>query len=741
MQPEEDLVRFAPDEPAAQAMESLLSWKLLVVDDDEEVHEATRFALHNALIADRPLQLIHAYTAQQAAEAIAADPDIAVILLDVVMESHDAGLKLVRRIREELGLADVRIILRTGQPGYAPELKVIRDYDINDYKTKAELTHTRLMTTLIAAIRSYEQIHTISENRRGLELIVSAAAGLMELPAMSAFAEGVLVQIAALLKLPAEGIVCAQKGSPFDDAGSPEALHVVAAAGRLASCIGQPLAQLAEPAIVDAIHDCVTRKAHTFGPRHTVLYLHDRKHEAAVFVRSDNTLAPTDRQLVEVFAANLSSCFGNVKLVERLNFIAYHDPLTRLGNRAAFLAELEAAGAAGAADQLVCLLDIERFTDVNNSLGHEVGDQLLLAVSRRLAEACEGCRLARVDGDTFGLVGPKSHLAPERLLGLFEAPFAAGEQQLQIEVQLGYCRIAGGEPGETLYKRADMALTHARLTPHTPYLHFTPKIEKRTRWRLDVIRELRRAFHAERLAVWYQPQISLHDNEVVGLEALLRWPNVPGFVHPPAVFIPLAEDSGLIVDMGAWVLDQACATFQRLEQLERSPRHVAVNVSMPQLRAPEFAQHVLRTLARHGMPASALELEITESILVGEPEVVLRNLHALRAQGVQIAIDDFGTGYSSLAYLRQLPIDCMKIDRSFVEEIDSGRGDVFAETIVALAHKLSMETVAEGVATSGQLARLRELGCGIAQGYLYAKPMPADALIKWMGTHQLGVAH
>ena len=224
MQPDDDLVRFAPDEPAALAVESPLSWKLLVVDDDEEVHEATRFALHDALIADRPLRLIHAYTAHEAAAAIAAEPDIAAILLDVVMESADAGLKLVRRIREELRLADVRIILRTGQPGYAPELQVIRDYDINDYKTKAELTHTRLMTTLIAAIRSYEQIHAISENRRGLELIVNAAAGLMELPAMSAFAEGALLQIAALLKLPAEGIVCAQKGLPFDDAGDAEAV-------------------------------------------------------------------------------------------------------------------------------------------------------------------------------------------------------------------------------------------------------------------------------------------------------------------------------------------------------------------------------------------------------------------------------------------------------------------------------------------------------------------------------------
>jgi len=737
---DEDLVSFAAEEPAPQARQTSPSWKLLIVDDDVEVHEATRFALHDAPIADRPLRLLHAYSAQQAAALIAAEPDIAVILLDVVMESHDAGLKLVRHIREDLRLADVRIILRTGQPGYAPELKVIRDYDINDYKTKAELTHTRLMTTLISAIRSYEQLHAISENRRGLELIVTAAAGLMELPAMSAFAEGVLLQIASLLKLPAEGIVCAQKGSPIDDAASPEALHVVAAAGQLATYIGQPLDQLAEPEIVSAIHDCMVRKTHAFDPRYTVLYLHDRKHEAAVFVRSDKTLAPTDRQLVEVFAANVSSCFGNVKLVERLNFIAYHDPLTRLSNRAGFLAELQAAGTSGATDQIVCLLDIERFTDINNSLGHEVGDQLLLAVSRRLAEACKGCRLAHVDADTFGLVGPRSQLAPERLLELLSVPFAAGEQQLQIDAQFGLCRILGSEPGETLYKRADMALTHARLSPQTRYMHFTPKIEKRTHWRLDVIRNLRRDFLAGRLAVWYQPQISLQDDQVVGLESLLRWPDTSGFVHPPAVFIPLAEDSGLIADLGAWVLDQACATFQWLQQAGRSPRRLAVNVSMPQLRAPDFPQSVIRTLAKHAMPASALELEVTESILVGEPVVVLRNLHALRSHGVLIAIDDFGTGYSSLGYLRQLPIDSMKIDRMFVQEIDSGRGDAFAETIIALAHKLGIQTVAEGVETDRQLSRLCELGCGIVQGYLYAKPMPADQLMKWMEARQLSGA-
>jgi len=729
---DEDLIDFVDETPppAADAGGPQAMWKLLVVDDDEEVHEATRFALKNVHLCGRPLFLLHARSAAEAAACLAREPDVAVILLDVVMESHDAGLQLVRHIREAMHRSDVRIILRTGQPGYAPELKVIRDYDINDYKTKAELTHTRLVTTLTAAVRAYEQIHAIAENRHGLELIVTASAGLMEVHALSHFAEGVLTQIASLLHLPGDGIVCAQKGSPLDDQES-DALHVVAAAGRLASCIAQPLDRLDDPEIVSAIRDCVVRRAHVFAPRHTVLYLRGSNHEAAVFVRRETPLATVDRQLVEVFAANLSSCFGNVKLVERLNYLAYHDPLTGLGNRARFLADLAAAGT-GSNGQAVCLLDLDRFTDINNALGHEVGDQLLLAVAARLAEAYSDCRLARVDADSFGLIGPAPLLTAERLFGLLQAPFAAAEQQLSITATLGRCRIDRGDTGNTLFRRAEMALTQARLSQHTRCCDFAPEMEERTRWRLELIRHLRRDFLANRLAVWYQPQIALDGEGLVGLEALLRWPGTEDFVQPPAVFIPLAEDSGLIIAIGEWVLDQACATLRHLRLAGGAPLRMAVNVSMPQFRLADFPASVARVLAAHGIPPAALELEITESILMEEPGVVLDNLRALRQAGVQISVDDFGTGYSSLGYLRQLPIDTLKIDRSFVVEIDSGRGDIFAETIVALARKLGVATVAEGVESVAQVSRLRELGCDIAQGFLYARPMPLDALESWI---------
>ena len=730
MRPEDEPLDFLDEEPEQTDADGA-AWKLLIVDDDVEVHEATRFAIHNMRIAGRPLQLINAHSATEAAGILEAEREIAVILLDVVMESPNAGLDLVQRIRHELGLTDVRIILRTGQPGHAPELKVIRDYDINDYKTKAELTHTRLVTALIAAIRSYDQLRTISENRRGLELIVTATPRLMQAQELDSFADKALQLMMSLLHLHGDGIVCVQ-GSIAGDDKDLEMPRVVAGAGQLAAAVGRPLEQLDDRELAAAIRESMTRQAHCFAASHTALFLRGGHRLAVILVRNDRPLTGVERQLLEIFAVNLLSCFGNVTLVERLNYIAYHDPLTRLPNRNRFIEELNNAGARTAQDHVVCMIDIDRFTDINNALGHAVADQLLIAVAQRIGVSCPDCHLARIGADTFGLIGPEAQLAPEHLQALLQEPFAAGDQLLPISATIGLCRITGNETGHTLFNRADMAFTRARLNPHAGPLYFSPDMEQHTHWRLEVLRQLRRDFYDGRLAVWFQPQVSLADDGVIGLEALARWPDTSGFAQPPQVFIPLAEESGLIVDIGAWILDQSCAAFSRLAAGGHAPRRIAVNVSMPQMRRPDFPERVASTLATHGVPASALELEITESQLLDEPQVVLRNLHALKREGIQITIDDFGTGYSSLGYLRQLPIDCIKIDRSFIVEIDRGRGDMFAETIIKLAHKLGAETVAEGVETAAQVHCLRTLGCDTVQGFLYARPMPSSELAGWI---------
>ncbi|HJV84532.1 MAG TPA: EAL domain-containing protein [Noviherbaspirillum sp.] len=730
MQPDDEPLDFLDAEPEPNDTTGA-HWKLLIVDDDAEVHEATRFAIHNMRISGRPLQLINAHSAAEAAAILEAEPDVAVILLDVVMESPHAGLDLVQRIRHEFGLTDVRIILRTGQPGHAPELKVIRDYDINDYKTKAELTHTRLVTALIAAVRSYDQLRTISENRRGLELIVNATPGLMQSQVLNHFANTALRLMQSLLRLCGDGIVSV-RGGVAGNGSEPEMPRVVAGAGRFAAAVGLALKQLDDPELIADVRDCMARQEHCFAANHTALYFQAGHRQAVMLVRNESPLKTVERQLLDIFAVNLYACLANVTLVERLNYIAYHDPLTRLPNRTRFIEELNHAAADAARGDVVCMIDIDHFTDVNNALGHAVGDQLLIAVGKRIGLAFPDCHLARIGADTFGLIGPEARLVPERLQALLQEPFAAGDQQLPISATMGLCRITGNGNGHTLFNRADMAFTRARLNPHAGPLYFSPDMEQHTTWRLEVLRRLRYDFHGGRLAVWFQPQVSLADGSLTGLEALARWPDSQGFTQPPQVFIPLAEESGLIVDIGAWILDQSCAAFSRLRAAGNAPRRIAVNVSMPQMRRPDFPEQVARILAARGMPASALELEITESQLLDEPQIVLRNLQALKQEGIQISIDDFGTGYSSLGYLRQLPIDCIKIDRSFVLEIDHGKGDLFAETIITLAHKLGAETVAEGVDTMDQVKCLRHLGCDTAQGFLYARPMPVDELTSWI---------
>ncbi|KAB2927199.1 MAG: EAL domain-containing protein, partial [Candidatus Contendobacter sp.] len=496
----------------------------------------------------------------------------------------------------------------------------------------------------------------------------------------------------------------------------------------------QPLERLPNRRIVAAILDSVARHQHVFGNDYTVLYLKAAPHqEIAIFLDSGQALAKLDRPLVEVFAANITACFRNVKLVEHLNYIAYHDPLTRLPNRLRFVADLDKAAQARI-DAVAALLDINHFADLNDSLGEDIGNLLLVAVAERLRTRLEpACRLARIGADIFGVLGPEAQVNPSSLLALFQTPFKVGEYQLPVAITLGLCRTLDcADSGIALLKRVTVALNHAKRSLSTHHEYYLAEMEENTRWRVEIIRRLRLDFQSEKLQVWYQPQIALATGRVVGVEALLRWPDEQGFVQPPGVFIPLAEYSGLIIQIGAWVLEQACAQHAQLAAAGFELLKIAVNVSMPQFRKADFVEEVACILAHHQIPPPLLELEITESIAMDEPKVVLQRLGSLKRLGILIAIDDFGTGYSSLGHLQSLPIDCLKIDRRFIEEITRDQGGLFAETIVGLSQKLRVNSVAEGVETPEQAEFLRGLGCTMAQGYLYARPMPPDQLVAWL---------
>jgi len=707
------------------------AWKILIVDDEPDVHHATMFALQGVLVQGRHLSFLHAYSAREASELLATVDDIAVILLDVVMEREDAGLALVHHIRNELKLTDTRIVLRTGQPGYAPELEAIRDYDINDYRTKSELTRSKLFAVVTAAVRSYEQIRTITASRRGLELIVRSSAELMGLHGMRVFAEGVITQIAALLGINAEGVVCAHEES----AGGR--LVVVAGAGRYGEYVNLPVSDLADQRIRASLTRCLLERR-TFNEEGctTLFFSGDAMPDVAAFLDMPQALSEVDRNLLEVFCTNISMGLQNVVLFERLHNFAYYDQLSKLSNRMRFvnLIDERMAWSADSGDTLA-LLDIAGFASINDSLGHQFGDQLLCAVGQMLADGLgQGCEVARVGPDVFGVLGPDAVVQPSRIRQLFDSPLAVAGQSLPVQVSIGLVRLSesGGAGSDTL-KDANIALKRAKSGPRGEHYYFTRELGLQIRERLTLMQALQSAFDQQRLLLFYQPQIDLSTGQMIGMEALMRWRSDEGRWIPPDQFIPIAESSGLIVDLGCWALRTACHELARLERLGLSGLRMSVNVSVGQFRSPRLREDLAAALRDSGVAPSQLELEITESVAMDEPEALIRIIDDIKAMGVKIAMDDFGTGYSSLSYLQRLHIDRLKIDRSFVSPVNgSSRAHRIAEMVIQLGHSLGLTVIAEGVEDTQQAETLARMGCHQAQGWLYAKAMPADELESWI---------
>ena len=417
---------------------------------------------------------------------------------------------------------------------------------------------------------------------------------------------------------------------------------------------------------------------------------------------------------------------------QREAYLARHDGLTGLGNRAQLAEQLgtQLARAARGDEFALLLLDLDRFKHINDSLGHACGDALLRQVAQRLrATLREGDTVVRLGGDEFavlqtgaGLPGTATTLA-QRLIEALSLPFELDGHQAHIGCSVGIALAPfdGGTP-EALLKSADLALYRAKGAGRGVLRFFEPEMDARLQRRRLLETDLRRAVARGEFALAYQAQVALPGFEVIGVEALVRWDHpTQGWVSP-ADFIPLAEETGLILPLGLWVLQQACRDAAAWPAQVR----VAVNLSPVQFRSRTLVADVMGALAAAGLAPHRLALEITEAVLMHDVDQALQVMQALRELGVRTALDDFGTGYSSLSYLRRFPFDKIKIDRSFV--IDLAQGDSAAciiQAISALAGGLGMSTIAEGVETLEQLHAVQAAGCGEVQGYLFSKPRPA----------------
>ena len=713
-------------------------WNILIVDDDEEIHTVTKLALSGLVVHDRTLNFLHANSAKQAKEVLDEHGrDVAILLLDVVMETDDAGLTVVEYLRETLKLNEPRIILRTGQPGFAPEEQIIKTYDINDYKMKTELTRAKLLTTVISSIRSYQQILTINQSRLGLQKIIHSSANLLEEHSIKGFCEGIVTQISSLIGLEAEGIVCARAGSVLDR--EDDGVYVLGAAGDYAPYINERIEELHNELIVENVSRCLRKKEHIFKEGMSILYLNSSGFEAAVYLNLSHDISDLDRQLLEVFLTSISVGYENVYLFHELRNAAFRDWLTRLPNRNEFIKILDMQSKVNQTTQLcAALVDVNQFSDINDGLGQETGNELLKAVANRLNESFGAdVQKGRIAADVFGLLGPANVVTPDKINAAFQQPFTADDHTMPLNVTIGLCELDDKNKvlGVDLLKRTNIALNRAKKVPNTNYEYFAPEIEEQTTWRLHLIRRLRSDFANRKLELWSQPQIELASEKVIGMEGLLRWPDGNGGYISPAEFVPLAEYSGLIVDIGHWVLEESCRRLQELKKLGYPHLRVAVNVSIPQFRDPEFVNKVKRLLTEYNLPPSLLELEITESVVMDEPQIVIDALTDLKEFGVTIAIDDFGTGFSSMSYLQKLPLHRLKVDRSFVKDIGVGESALIAETIVTLGNKLGLVTIAEGIEKREQANHMIKLGCDEAQGYLFGKPMPFNELIAFLAEH------
>lgn len=848
-------------------------WKVAVIDDDQDVHAVTRLALSDFRFKDRPLKMFHAFSAAQARDLLRQEPGMAVILLDVVMETERAGLEVVRYVREELDNGMVRIILRTGQPGQAPEGKVISEYDINDYKEKSDLTVQKLVSALTTALRGYDDLLTIqalavsksslerlvqerttelAEKNQALALAMAQKQTVLDAlhrqQALLAEAQKIahignyewsLVsremvwsdQIYRVLQVPENSIVPSMDALlqvvPSEDYARVDAVIRNAVASR------QPYD--VEHSILRS--DGSTGYVHQQGEVHyddvgdavrLVGTLQDiterrraddkmRKLSAAVEQTADSVMitdchgvieyvnaafskltgyeshevcGQTPRllksgQLLEIFYRRLWSqilkgeVFSDVivnkrkdgslyheartitpqkdaagkvthfistgrdisdqiLLQERMQHLAHHDGLTGLPNRILLTDRLEQAITRSKwRDRHVAVLfmDMDRFKVINDTLGHATGDLLLKAMAQRLTGCVrDGDTVARLGGDEFAIVlnDVATHddviRRSQKVLDAMQEPLLLDGRELFMTTSIGISVYPqDGDSSQVLLKRADVAMYNAKVGGKNNFQFYTEHDEARELAKLGLETALRRALERQEFFLAYQPKVDSVSRQICGFETLLRWRRPDGEVVPPIEFITLLEETGMILAVGDWVLHTACSQAQAMHQAGLPPQNVSVNISLYQFRQKGFVQRVLEILRQTGLAPERLELEITEGVLVDDVKEATQILEALNAAGVRLSIDDFGTGYSSMHYLRRLPFDAIKIDKSFIDGLPGNKDDCAIVTaIITLAHSMDLDVVAEGVETAEQFEFVKTLGCRSIQGYFFSPPLSAE---------------
>jgi diguanylate cyclase (GGDEF)-like protein len=464
-----------------------------------------------------------------------------------------------------------------------------------------------------------------------------------------------------------------------------------------------------------------------------------------LFAEAENAFRAEDLSFVEAVVHVLSTALQRQKAEDRLAHMAQFDALTGLPNRTMLQDRLALTLLQSQRRHLnaaVLFVDLDRFKLINDTLGHHQGDALIRQVGQRLLDCVRpGDTVGRISGDEFAVVladlarADDAALVAQKALAALARTFDLGGNEAYVTASIGIAVYpADGADAETLLKNADMAMYRAKESARNSYCFFTAEMNQRSMAKVALNADLRRALERGEFALHYQPKVDLASGTLRGMEALLRWRHHARGIVSPGEFIPALEDSGLILPVGEWVVAEACRQLQRWAAAGHALVPVAVNLSPKQFRRRDLDGLIRGALERTGVSAEYLELEITESCLMEDPEDAVRLMRNLRAAGLRISIDDFGTGYSSLSYLTRLPLSALKVDRSFVRDAEtSSEAASIVRAVIDMAQNLHLTVIAEGVETEQQAEFLRRHGCDQAQGYFYGRPVPAEEITPRLG--------
>ncbi|QPG06109.1 EAL domain-containing protein [Salinimonas marina] len=736
------LFSFAEEiEPSSLSSVTAPEWLILSVEDDAGYQQSLSLGLKGLTINNAPIRLLTANSAAQAAKVIAEHDNIAVILLDVVMEHDDAGLFLVNTIRNVIGNELVRIVLLTGQPGLAPRFDTMRDFDVNEYWNKVDLTAEKLRSVVTSNVKTWDSLHELAVAKRGLQMIVDASRSITARQEIHSFADTVLQEIAHIIGVEESGgVACIHYPQSMSVSYSP----IVASSGEFsdhkATALNELLGTLDERERHQLHHNverAVVEQEHQFGTQWTVLYFSTQEvdnRRYLIVVKSAVALQVSHITLLMVFSQNIGNGFTNLALLNKLTSLAYYDTQLAIPNRNWLERELQTTSQYERNISALLLFRVNDYFTSEIMLGSDFMQTMMKSLLERLRRQLpEHQAIVRLEEDCLAVLIAKTQ-APDTtsLRAVTEQILVLNGIDHRVLLSVAYLDMSLVQEED-----AEQAIRLAEATLHETNRHgkaigyYSTHLLQALENRYTLLKNLREALsNKEQLKVYYQPKFDLVSGRVCGAEALVRWQYDDNTLLPPDRFIPLAETSGLITQIDTQVM---ATVFDHLQQLQllNCALPVSFNVSNMDLLAPDFILALEHHLNTSNVKSSLLEIEITETQAMQNYQNVTEILHKLVKMGVTVSIDDFGTGYSSLAHFTKLAATVLKVDRSFVTQLDgddTGNALAVIKMVKNFAEQFGAVVVAEGIETEHQREVLTQNGYQVGQGFLFSKPVPFEQL-------------